>query len=145
MKWLTDELGDGSFGSLKTDTSPRGLVFGNPRGSDGQLQTMHGGVLWRRFICYYVDDMAGVPVLIRKERALTVPALSPPPIPSELKTASFRDDPTQPRIVARYIASLTANITTNPIKLVLDTDYGDGSFTLKIQTEVRLREEEDAG
>lgn len=143
MKWLTDELADGSLESLKVYSSPRGLIFGNPRGGDGALQTSHGTVLWRRFICYYVDQVGSDSVLIRKERALTVPAMAPPPVPSELKTASFRADSTQPRIVARYVSSLTADVSANPVKLVLDTDYGQGSFTLKIQTEVRLREEED--
>lgn len=142
MKRVTEELADGSFQSLKTYPSPRGLIFGNPRGSDGQLQVMNGTVLWKRFICYYVDEVAGDPVLIRKERALTIPAMAPPPVPAVLNTAAFRDDPSQPRVVARYVSSLTADITSNPVRLVLDTDYGEGSFTLKVQTEVRLREEE---
>lgn len=138
MKWLEADMQGAHRESFSS--YPDGLIFGSMEDRDGKIRIENGFLAWQKFLCYYIAPEEHTTVLIRKQRPLDPPSFAPPPIPPSLVPQSFKDDETQARVLARHIESLTAS-TENPTKINLLANYGHGSFTMTIQTEIALDEE----
>lgn len=149
MSALTNELVESNGGSLRTDqTDPiRGIVFGSPRNSAGQVNYNNTKLRWSKFVCYYLDVVNDVPCLMRTEKPLSEFTFSPPvslnfppPVSPAWDCEFFRNDPRLPkRIVARHITGL---ITTQSFPLPLTIEASTNfryEFKVEILTKVTLK------
>ncbi len=135
MRWLSDDLGEGSLDSLKVTGD--GFIFGSPRDADQQL-SLDGDLLqWQKFLCYYTEQKNGIYQLVRKQMVFDRPSNSPPPVPASLNVASFKADADPGRILARHVESLTCTLD-QPSKVTLQANYRDGAFTLKVESLITL-------
>lgn len=107
---ITRDLSEGSVGSFKVGSAPVGLIFGSTRGLDGlMLRDPDGRLLWRKLVCYYIEDVDGVPSLVRKEEALGAPEANPPAMTDVQTTAYFQSLSAPHELVARHVTGLSAS------------------------------------
>lgn len=101
------ELSESNAAGVRWDTAPAGLVFASPRTATGNIEVDSSGrVLWRKWVCYYVDDIAGSPALVRKEANLTAASAIPPVPGASRNTAYFRSLAVPRRVVANHFSNL---------------------------------------
>lgn len=120
---LADELSEASPYSVKSETSPAGIIFSSPRDEMGRFVFDNSAlVLWQRYICYYVDTNAtGEPCLVRKESAFT-PTTTVTGIPTSVTTAWFKTLNVPRRLLGTSVTGLTTS-GTNPIVVSLTCNH----------------------
>ncbi len=140
LTWIHKDMSESAARVFRKD--PQGIVFASPRDLDGQLQLDSvGRITWQRIVAYYVDDVAGVPCLIRKERALTATSSDPilPPV-----TDMISDGSLHPRVLARSVqafegADTAAADTPYAITVYCAKEVGGREFGTRAQTSVFFR------
>lgn len=135
---VTRELAESSAGSVRIDSAPMGIVFGSPRGVDGALlRDAEGNPLWRKLICFYLDTMNGIPVLVRKEELLASPDTNPPVVLPTQGTAYFQGLDVPREVVARHVTGFTVS-GTNPVALEFEVSRSDGPRLFAITNQMRV-------
>ncbi|MEW6284122.1 MAG: hypothetical protein AB1758_36245 [Candidatus Eremiobacterota bacterium] len=138
---LTTELGESSLMSVRVDLNPPGgVIFATPRDEEGNIKydPASGKAIWKRLLCYYVEDVGGIPCLVRKEKQLT-PTDYPPIIAATETTAAFQADPSLPRrIVARRVTVLEV-VDSSPMAVNITAEDERAEFLIKVEAYVQPR------
>ncbi len=106
---ITRELAETASATVQAE--PDGLVFASPRdeNSVGNQDPDDGRLLWQKFVAFYVQEVDGVAVVLRKEKLIPTGSRSPdPPSPAGgYSLASIKADDTLPaRQIARDVGQL---------------------------------------
>ncbi|MGE0494080.1 MAG: PilW family protein [Vulcanimicrobiota bacterium] len=114
--WMSRELRETDADSIQV--APDGAVFASPRDFSGEVKFDSAGrMLWQKYICYYVEEVAGKPCLVRKAVAISPPAVSPPPAPP---VDSVRlDNSINYQVKARNVKSVTFNNSVSPMEFTI--------------------------
>lgn len=112
------QIGESHAGSIRWCTAPPGLVVASPRDSSGLFSVApNGDAQWCNLVCFYVETIADVPTLVRKEQALPgAPLATPPSLPPGKDSAYFLALPVTRQVVARYISEVSGT-TTSPCRV----------------------------
>lgn len=107
---IRNELVDANRQSVHFDVTPPGIVFATPRGADGQYRydLTTGDLLWRRYVCYYVDIARQR--LVRKEEDIAAPPSTPPAIPINRTSAYFAASPLGETWTCAGVSALQASV-----------------------------------
>ena len=140
LTWIHKDMSESGARVFRKD--PEGMVFANPRNLEGQLQLDSvGRITWQRMVAYYVDDVAGVPCLIRKEREITATSTDPilPPV-----TDLISDNSLHPRVLARSVqtfegADVATATTPYAITVYCAKEVGGREFGTRAETSVFFR------
>lgn len=138
MNAVRNDFVEASASSFRTEVS--GFVFGLPRDQENKLiyKEDTGDLLWHQLVCYYTIKRNGVWTLERSKLYLGSPSEGPPELTFEDSIASFQiNEAASPRVIARHVEALTCTLT-NPTRVSLKANYGQGAFVLKLQTEINL-------
>lgn len=148
LMWLTREIGETNPRTILVFNNPPGLLFASPRDRSSNIFIDNSGMIrWPKFICYFQQDINGIPSLVRKEQYLdhpdlsVVPAPLVPPLPLPKQTLNYY------RVLAVPVRSVAHNVSfirfsgINPIKIELTvarTEF-DRSFETNLTVKVRPR------
>jgi hypothetical protein len=139
---LVREIRESDLGSIDVSSTPAGVSFGSAMDANSRikLDSATQKIIWTKRVCFYLDTQSGVPVLVRKEQALTtpttnVPATGPTSSPNYFKTLAVGS-----QVVGRHITTFEI-IPAAVVKINLTaTNQVEGKdFAVTIRTEVNLR------
>jgi hypothetical protein len=147
---LSNELTHSAIESVRVfNTAPfgtdldQGVVFAVGRGPNNEMmRDLSGRILWTKLVCYYITDVEGVPMLMRKEETLPPPYPSAdPPDPLVLgKTASYfkGNASLSPQQIARGVSRLRSEILTDALEASFTAEVRGGRnwFETDIQTKI---------
>lgn len=133
------ELAESNAATFRWDAAPAGVVFASPRSPTGQITLDAGGaVLWRKWVCFYIEPIGGVPTLVRKEELLGSPTATPP-APGSSKTSVYFQALAGPRrAVAANFQSLWAGPGSEVHFLAARRDV-KGDYRFQLDTQVNPR------
>jgi len=135
---LCDELSEADPACVAVSSSPSGVVFASPRDGLGRFSYDSGGaLLWRGYVCYYLDTVGDVPVLVRKWTPLTVSVNDPPAVPASMTCAWFKGQPLPRRVFGGRALGFGVS-GLNPLQLTL-TMGSSGGHSMTVATQVCLR------
>lgn len=143
LTWIHKDMSESAARVFRSE--PEGMIFASPRDLEGQLQLdAVGRITWQRLVAYYVDDVAGVPCLLRKERGITATATDPI-LPSVTELIS--DGSLHARVLARNVqrfegpslASGAELPSPYPMTVYCAKDVGGREFGTRAETSVYFR------
>jgi hypothetical protein len=147
---LSNELTHSSMESVAVfNTAPfgtdadQGLVFATGRGPNNEMmRDQSGRIRWTKLVCYYIADVDGLPMLLRKEETLLPPYPSvEPPDPVALgKTASYfkANASLSAQQVARGVSRLHSQVLTDAVEASFTAEVRGARnwFETDIQTKI---------
>lgn len=142
---LSRELGESNPRTVALFTEPQGILFASPRDDAHDVWVEPSGLLrWPKFICYYVDNVNGIPCLLRKEQYMDDPDLhtDPPPIAAPIPMP-FQDGPyyQELEIPAKVVSRNLTNFKCtglNPITIELGVGKREMGRTFQIDLSVKV-------
>ncbi|MCA9797449.1 MAG: hypothetical protein KC910_36810 [Candidatus Eremiobacteraeota bacterium] len=140
LTWIHKDMSESSAALFVREAD--GMVFASPRDLDDQLRLDGvGRLMWQRVVAYYLEERAGVPCLIRKERAITASA-NPPTLPSLDEMRS--DSSLPPRVLARNVqrfegADVVRADVPYAITVYCAKEVGGREFGTRAETSVFFR------
>lgn len=148
LMWLTREIGETNPRTVAVFANPPGLLFASPRDRAGNIFIDNSGAIrWPKFICYFQQDIGGVPCLVRKEQYLDHPDLNVVPAPLVAPLPRPTQDLNYYRALNVPVRNVASNVSvirfsgTNPIQVELTvarTEF-DRSFETNLTVKVRPR------
>lgn len=142
MNLLAQELTSSTREGLTTDNNAPnpGLVFAISRAADGSPKRgPAGNLLWTTIVTYYIDEVDGIKMLMRKEENLAVEEINPPDIAGLGKDiAYFRALPDPGRIMARYISNLQTVESTDSLNIVMTSEINEGRNWLEMDVSTTI-------
>ncbi|MBT9587940.1 hypothetical protein IV102_31685 [bacterium] len=136
---VAHQVGESHAGSMRWCTTPQGLVLASPRDPSGLFSVApNGDTQWCKLICFYVETIADVPTLVRKEQALVgAPLATPPSIVPSQDSAYFLALPIARHVVARYITEVSGT-TTSPCRVRVKAARSERGKPYEIELETQV-------
>lgn len=130
---LSRDISETSLASVGAE--PTGVVLASPRGLDDLLQVdAQGRLLWRKWVCFYVEDVNGVPCLVRKEEALASPQDTAPVVPAGMNVLYFQGSAAPYSVLARDVEALDFEVVDQVVKLHLVSSLVKAGETYRIES-----------
>jgi prepilin-type N-terminal cleavage/methylation domain-containing protein len=143
MSILTQELTGSTREGLYTDNNPPhpGFVFAISRDADGGPRRGAGGnLLWTTMVAYYIDDVDGTTMLMRKDFDLAAPGQLNPPDALALgyDIAFFRAQNDPGRIMARHISNIETTELTDSLNILMTSEIKEGRNWLEMDVSTTI-------
>lgn len=140
---LTQELTGSTYESVYTDNNlPNpGFVFAVSETPGGGVQRAPDGNLeWTRMKAYYVDEIDGTKMLLRKTVDLATPYSSNPPDTVGLgyDIAYFRGLSDPGRIMARHISKVETEELTDALRITMTSEINEGRNWLEMDVSTTI-------
>ncbi|MCA9777822.1 MAG: prepilin-type N-terminal cleavage/methylation domain-containing protein [Candidatus Eremiobacteraeota bacterium] len=140
---LTQELTGSTYESVYTDNNlPNpGFVFAISETPDGGVQRSPSGNLeWTKMVAYYIDEIDGTKMLIRKKSDLATPHTSNPPDTVGLgyDIAFFRSLADPGRIMARHISKVETEELTDALRITMTAEINEGRNWLEMDVSTSI-------
>ncbi len=140
---LTQELTGSTYESVFTDNNPPnpGFVFAISAKADGTPQRGPSGNLeWTKMVAYYIDEIDGTSMLMRKETPLTAPFSSNPPDPVVLglDIPFFMGLSDPGRIMARHISKVETVEKTDALQITMTSEIDQGRNWLEMDVSTTI-------
>lgn len=139
---LVTELLESNASCIRGDTTNHRYVsFGSPRDQRGlcTFDTASGELNWHAYVGFYVEERPGQePAMYRKEKQISPPDTSPPPIPAGYDEIFWGGLAQPAQRIANRVYYLDVVSSTN-INVILGVKSRDGRFLINIVTKLKAR------